>query len=100
MKSHWSINGNRHVNPHFAPNFWGYLADSTGKRIELVRLGSYGGGVLGGNLFVGSHFWLMVAVLFAHSFFQNAILAQFEAVTIGHLQEQRALYGQIVYGDH
>ncbi len=80
----------------FAPNFWGYLADSTGKRIELVRLGASMVAVFwAGIFFVGSHFWLMAAVLFAYSFFQNAILAQFEAVTIGHLQEQRALYGQI-----
>jgi PPP family 3-phenylpropionic acid transporter len=37
----------------------------------------------------------MAAVLFSYSFFQNAILAQFEAVTITHLQESRADYGKI-----
>lgn len=80
----------------FAPNFWGYLADNTGKRIELVRLGALMVTVFwAGVFFVGQHFWLMAAVLFCYSFFQNAILAQFEAVTISHLQEQRADYGQI-----
>ena len=80
----------------FAPSFWGYLADSTGKRIELVRLGATMITVFwAGIFFVGHHFWLMAAVLFSYSFFQNAILAQFEAVTIAHLKEKRADYGKI-----
>jgi len=80
----------------FAPSFWGYLADSTGKRIELVRLGASMITIFWvGIFFVGHHFWLMAAVLFSYSFFQNAILAQFEAVTITHLQESRADYGKI-----
>ena len=44
---------------------------------------------------VGQSFWLMAAVLFSYSFFQNAILAQFEAVTMYHLQSSRADYGKI-----
>ncbi len=80
----------------FAPNFWGWLADSTGKRIELVRFGAVMLCVFwAGIFFVGNHFWLMAAVLFAYSFFQNAILAQFEAVTIAHLGSDRARYGNI-----
>ena len=80
----------------FAPSFWGYLADTTGKRIELVRLGASMITIFWvGIFFVGHHFWLMAAVLFSYSFFQNAILAQFEAVTITHLQERRADYGKI-----
>ena len=37
----------------------------------------------------------MALVLFAYSFFQNAILAQFEAVTIAHLGQDRDLCGKI-----
>lgn len=80
----------------FAPNFWGYLADTTGKRIELVRFGAVMISVFWlGIFFVGSHFWLMALVLFSYSFFQNAILAQFEAVTIAHLGDDRNSYGKI-----
>lgn len=80
----------------FAPSFWGYLADSTGKRIELVRLGASMVTLFWvGIFFVGQSFWLMAAVLFSYSFFQNAILAQFEAVTMYHLQSSRADYGKI-----
>ena len=79
-----------------APNFWGYLADTTGKRIELVRFGAVMISVFWlGIFFVGHSFYLMAVVLFAYSFFQNAILAQFEAVTIAHLGQDRSLYGNI-----
>ena len=79
-----------------APNFWGYLADTTGKRIELVRFGAVMISVFWlGIFFVGHSFYLMALVLFAYSFFQNAILAQFEAVTIAHLGQDRDLYGKI-----
>ncbi len=80
----------------FAPNFWGYLADTTGKRIELVRFGAVMISVFWLGIFwVNNNFYLMALVLFAYSFFQNAILAQFEAVTIAHLGQDRALYGKI-----
>jgi len=80
----------------FAPNFWGWLADSSGKRIELVRFGAVMISVFWAGIFwVGDRFWLMAAVLFAYSLFQNAILAQFEAVTIAHLGQDRARYGNI-----
>lgn len=80
----------------FAPNFWGYLADKTGKRIELVRFGAVMISVFWlGIFFVGHNFYLMAFILFSYSFFQNAILAQFEAVTIAHLGDNRDFYGKI-----
>ncbi|HQZ58957.1 MAG TPA: MFS transporter, partial [Acinetobacter sp.] len=80
-----------------APNFWGYLADTTGKRIELVRFGAVMISVFWlGIFFVGHSFYLMAVVLFAYSFFQNAILAQFEGVTLFWLREKRLeLYGKV-----
>lgn len=79
-----------------APAFWGWLADRTGQRMALVRAGAMMVCVFwAGILFVGDRFWMMALVLFAYSFFQNAILAQFEAVTIAHLGERRAQYGRI-----
>lgn len=79
-----------------APSFWGYLADQTGQRLLLVRLGATMLALFWlGIFFVGQQFALMAVVLFGYSFFQNAILAQFEAVTIAHLGAERARYGQI-----
>jgi len=78
-----------------APNFWGYIADKTGQRLRLVRLGAamITLGWLG--VFVAREFWPLAAVLLVYGFFQNAILAQFEAVTLAHLGEQRERYSQI-----
>lgn len=78
-----------------APNFWGWIADTTGQRLRLVRLGAamITLGWLG--VFVAREFWPLAAVLLVYGFFQNAILAQFEAVTLAHLGEQRERYSQI-----
>lgn len=78
-----------------APNFWGYIADKTGQRLRLVRLGAamITLGWLG--VFVAREFWPLAAVLLVYGFFQNAILAQFEAVTLAHLGSERARYSQI-----
>jgi PPP family 3-phenylpropionic acid transporter len=47
------------------------------------------------GVFFTDHFWLLAFVLLGYSFFQNAILAQFEAVTIAHLGTQRELYSRL-----
>lgn len=78
-----------------APNFWGYIADRTGQRLRLVRLGAAMITVGWLGVFVAREFWPLAAVLLAYGFFQNAILAQFEAVTMAHLGEQRARYSQV-----
>lgn len=78
-----------------APCFWGRIADHSGRGLTVVRLGA----------FMLTLFWL--ALSFTHSytmlallmlgctFFQNAVMAQFEAVTLAHLGKQRAHYGRI-----
>lgn len=78
-----------------APNFWGYLADRTGKRLTLVRMGALMLMLFWCGIFFVRGYWGMAAVLVGYSFFQNAILAQFEAVTMAHLGEKRDQYGQI-----
>lgn len=78
-----------------APNFWGYIADRTGKRLQLVRFGALMITVGWLGVFVARDYWPLAGVLLAYGFFQNAILAQFEAVTMAHLGEQRARYSQV-----
>lgn len=79
-----------------APSIWGYLADRSGQRMRWVRVGTFAQliawcAVL---LLPNTLFWLAI-ILFAFSFFQNAILAQFEAVTLFWLGEARDRYGMI-----
>lgn len=78
-----------------APNFWGYVADRTGKRLQLVQLGAFLVLFFWIGIFWAQHFWAIALVLLGYSFFQNAILAQFEAVTVAHLGEQREHYSRI-----
>lgn len=78
-----------------APNFWGYVADHTGKRLPLVRMGAFMLMLFWCGIFFVRDFWPVALVLLGYSFFQNAILAQFEALTIAHLGMQREHYGKI-----
>lgn len=78
-----------------APNFWGYLADRTGKRLAVVRFGGFMLTVFSLALLLPQGFWTLAFVLLGYSFFQSAIQAQFEAVTIAHLGARRELYSRI-----
>lgn len=78
-----------------APNFWGYVADKTGKRLQMVRAGAFLLMFFWLGVFFTENFWPLAFVLLGYSFFQNAILAQFEAVTIAHLGPQRELYSRL-----
>lgn len=78
-----------------APNIWGYLADVTGERLRIVRFGALLSALCFVAVFFTQQFWWLTAVLVAYSFFQNAILAQFEAVTMGHLRSAPSEYSRI-----
>ncbi len=79
-----------------APNIWGWLADKTGKRMAIVRLGALIALLLFFALFVKpDNFWWLAFVIAGFSFFWNAILAQFEVTTLSHLEGQYQRYSQI-----
>jgi PPP family 3-phenylpropionic acid transporter len=78
-----------------APNFWGWLADKTQRRLRIIRQGSaiaclFFAGVLISNQYV----WL-VLVISCYTFFWHAILPQFEVITLSYLGNQYQRYGQI-----
>lgn len=79
-----------------APSVWGYLADRTGLRMRWVRIGTCAQCAAWLAIFwIPKEFQAIAIVLFIFSFFQHAILAQFEAVTLFWLGDQRERYGQI-----
>jgi PPP family 3-phenylpropionic acid transporter len=78
-----------------APNFWGYIADHTGKRLQLVRFGAFMMLLVWLGVFWAREYWSLALVLLVYGFFQNAILAQFEAVTMAHLGQRRERYSLI-----
>lgn len=81
----------------FAPLIWGWIADKSGKRILLVRIATWMEACIWFAIFVIPNSFQSVALLMLiFSFFQNAILAQFEGVTLFWLGEKRAeLYGKV-----
>ena len=81
----------------FAPFIWGWVADKSGKRMLLVRIATWMEAVIWFLIFIiPNNFQSIALLMLIFSFFQNAILAQFEGVTLFWLGEQRAeLYGKV-----
>ncbi len=78
-----------------APNLWGWLADYTGRRAGIIRLGALFSVVLFlGVALAPGYLWLAVA-LASFSLFWNAILPQFEATTLSALGRESHLYSHI-----
>lgn len=90
-----ALMGVLHVTRVLAPNIWGWLADRTGRRVAIVRMGS----LLATVGFVPV-FWQDGAlgvglVMLVFSFFWNAVLPQFEVITLNHLGRQAVQYSRI-----
>ena len=78
-----------------APNVWGWLGDHTGKRMRIIRIGALLALMIFGFMFIEPAFWGMALVMAGFSFFWNAILPQFEVVTLRHLQTATEQYSRI-----
>ncbi|MFT7561554.1 MAG: PPP family 3-phenylpropionic acid transporter [Flavobacteriales bacterium] len=79
----------------FAPNFWGRIADKSGRRIWVLRLGSLGACIFFVGLVFVDDFYLMAMLLVLFGFFWNAIMAQTETITLKHLDDKPYDYGKI-----
>jgi PPP family 3-phenylpropionic acid transporter len=78
-----------------APNLWGWLADHTGRRMAVVRIGSMLAIIAFTTVFVARSYWAVAAMMFGFSFFWNAVLPQFEANTLTHLGALHHRYSRI-----
>ena len=79
----------------FAPNFWGWLADHTGKRVTWIKLTTF----LGLCGFVAvfwahSFFWLFF-VMASLSLFTSSTLPLSESLTLAHLATTNGHYSRI-----
>ncbi|MGR9000437.1 MAG: MFS transporter, partial [Gammaproteobacteria bacterium] len=78
-----------------APNLWGWIADHSGKSIRIIRLTSFFAAFLfAGFLWAHNYVWF-AWITIAFSFFWNAVLPQFEAVTLFHLKNESHRYSRI-----
>lgn len=78
-----------------APNIWGWLADRSGQRVRIIRLGALIAVALFAGIFLQPGFWGMALVLGGFSFFWNAIMPQFEVVTLRYLKRDTEQYSRI-----
>jgi len=79
----------------FAPNFWGWLADHTGKRAPWIKLTAFLGlcGFMG--VFWAQGFFWMFFVMAALSLFTSSTLPLAESLTLAHLATTNGHYGRI-----
>ncbi|RRQ20857.1 MFS transporter [Thiohalobacter thiocyanaticus] len=78
-----------------APNIWGWIADHTGQRVGIIRMASLLSILCFAGVFLGSSYVWLALVMSAFSFFWNASLPQFEAVTLSHLGAASHRYSRI-----
>ncbi len=79
----------------FAPNFWGWLADHTGKRAPWIKLTAFLG-LCGFTAVFWAHgfFWLF-CVMAALSLFTSSTLPLVESLTLAHLATTKGHYSRI-----
>lgn len=78
-----------------APHLWGWLADRSGRRIQVVRWSGAAGTLVFMGVFAGESFALLFTVLLTMTFFWSAALPLVEATTLSHLGDETARYGRI-----
>jgi len=78
-----------------SPNIWGWVADHTGRRMAIVRMGCLISMLAFAGVFFSDSFIWLLLVMVVFSFFWNATLPQFEATTFSHLGTQIHRYSSI-----
>ncbi len=78
-----------------APYLIGWLADHSHCPIRIIRWSNLLAALLFSFIFFGHHFWWLIWVMASFSFFWNAALPQFEALTLNHLGRAVHQYSSI-----
>lgn len=78
-----------------APNLWGAIADRYHNRLTLVRMGAIMTLLCYLGFFFVDSFWHHALVIMLFSFFWNAVLPQFEVITLFNLAEYRDRYSRV-----
>lgn len=83
-----------------APHLWGWLADRgalnrDSSRIRIVRSGAVAATLIFAFIFVRNDFIALAVIIAGYSFFWNAVLSQFEVVTLAHLRNAYQRYSLI-----
>ncbi|MFO1368678.1 MAG: MFS transporter [Marinagarivorans sp.] len=77
------------------PNLWGYIADKTGQYKSIIVLGAAGALIAFCGIYWAHSFTAIILVMTLYSAFWNAILPQFEALTLHSLAQRAHSYTRI-----
>ena len=78
-----------------APYIWGWLADVTRRSMLIIRIASVLALLSFALVFVNAELWWLAMAMLLFSFFWNATLPQFEAMTLNHLGDAVHRYSNI-----
>ncbi len=78
-----------------APYIWGWLADHTRRSMFIIRVASVLAVLSFSLVFVSQQLGWLIFVMLLFSFFWNATLPQFEAMTLNHLGNDTHRYSMI-----
>ncbi|MCB1858599.1 MAG: MFS transporter [Gammaproteobacteria bacterium] len=78
-----------------APYVWGWIGDYLDQRMLIVRIGAFLTSLVFLGVFWLQGFWELGLAMALFSFFWNAVLPQFEAVTLQYLRDRVARYARI-----
>ncbi len=78
-----------------SPLLWGHLTVNAVRPVRWLRIGSLATLVLFAGFLLPLPVAGIVAVMAAFSFFYNAVLPQFDAITLSHLTHEPQRYGRI-----
>ncbi len=78
-----------------APNLWSWLGDRWRCRLTLVRWGAFLSSASFLLFFLEKGFWWYAFAMVFFSFFWNAILPQFEVITLHNLAPHKDRYSQV-----
>ncbi len=78
-----------------APYIWGWLADHTRRSMFIIQVASILAVLSFSLVFVSQQLWWLIVVMLLFSFFWNAILPQYEAMTLNHLGDDTHRYSMV-----
>lgn len=78
-----------------APYIWGWIADHTRRSMFIIRAASVLALLSFSLVFVSQQLWWLALIMVLFSFFWNATLPQFEAMTLNHLGNDTHRYSMV-----
>lgn len=78
-----------------APFLWGWLADHSGQRIQIIRLTAFLSALIFAGIFIQKDYYWVALVMACFGFFWNACLPLFEGLTLNYLGDNAAEYSHI-----